>query len=138
MTSHRNKPHSRGDRAGFPDGFCPLGYFPSFSKCSTGCGKVPFTNRQTLSPFSDSCSTGYKLGWPSRISEEYMLCFLKGKRFHPLQLYFPVLHSALLIISIHLNSGNHKSSAFKLPIKSKNPIATTVFASVKTKQINFP
>lgn len=56
---------------------------------------------------------------------------------HPLQLYFPIPFSVLFIISIHLNAGNHKSSAFKLAIKSKNTLSTTVFANEKTKQINF-
>lgn len=41
------------------------------------------------------------------------------------------------IISIHLNPGNRKSLAFKLPIKSKNTLSTTVFANIKNTQICF-
>lgn len=65
--------------------------------------------------------------------------FSKVSDFTHSSYIFPTLHSAPFIISIHLNSGNRKSSAFKLPIKAKNTLSTTGFflASVKTKQINF-
>lgn len=65
------------------------------------------------------------------ISKACTLCFLKGKWFICSSYIFQFLHWVPFIISIHLNPGNHKSLAFKLPIKSKNTLSTTVFANIK-------
>lgn len=96
----------------FSRGFCPLGRFPSSQNVAQAVAEfLPQTGKlcllfTTLIFFLDT-----NLAGPVRFQKR-VLCFLKGKVIHPLQRNFPIPFSVPFILSIHLNSGNHKSSSF--------------------------
>lgn len=139
MTSH-GKTTFQEWQGRFSRCLLPSGTFPILLKMQHGLWKSSF-HKQANPTFFLLLFSFWIQAWLAEQDFKGGGCYVFSKvsDFTHSSYIFPTLHSAPFIISIHLNSGNRKSPAFKLPIKAKNTLSTTGFflASVKTKQINF-
>lgn len=107
------KPHSESDRAGF----AVVSALWEVSHPSPHGEEKFFRIKAKLTAFYNSLiffPRGHKLGWLRRAFHE-PVCYVFEKVSDsslPDKFFFPFLHSVPVIVSIHLDTGNHKVFRF--------------------------